>query len=136
MLSIVHALPAELIDAIGPAPGIGRRSWQELVELMEKAPIAEAVVKFAADDDRQRLASEERFKAVASHLKPQREARGALGVLSSPAGARLAQFKQNKTKMEITIDKKATPEFAAFLINQVPALFDAHQAKHKLQNGE
>ncbi len=27
MLSIVDAIPAELIEAIGPAPGIGRRSW-------------------------------------------------------------------------------------------------------------
>jgi ParB family chromosome partitioning protein len=68
-------------------------------------------------------------------LRPKRVARGAPTVLSSPTGARLGQITQNKTKLEISIDRKATPEFAAFLLEQVPALYEAHLSDQKRKQG-
>ena len=74
MFAIVEQLPADLIDAIGPAPGIGRRSWQELVELVQKSPSHEAI-EIVRGEHIQRLPSQERFKAVVAKLKPRRIAR-------------------------------------------------------------
>ena len=131
MLSIIEALPADLIDAIGPAPGIGLRSWQELAELMENAPSPNDVVEHLRSSELQALQSADRFKALIAHLKPRRLERGLPDVMASPTGERLAQVKQSKAKVEIMIDRKATPDFAAFVLEQLPALYEAHRAKQK-----
>ncbi|MCW0001767.1 plasmid partitioning protein RepB [Pararhizobium sp. YC-54] len=136
MLLLVDALPSELIDAIGAAPGVGRPSWQQLAELIEKAASPSDATRFAASEDVQVLPSADRFKVVVSHLKPSRIARGLPGVMSTSDGDRLAQVKQSKSKVEITIDRKATPDFAAFVLEHLPALYDAHRAKHQRKQGD
>lgn len=136
MLLLVDALPSDLIDAIGAAPGIGRPSWQQLVELIEKAPSPVDVLKYALSNEMQALPSEDRFKAMVAYLKPTRIARGIPEVMSTPDGARLAQVTQSKSKLEITIDRKATPDFAAFVLEQLPALYQAHRAQNQRKQGE
>ncbi len=136
MLLLVDALPPELIEAIGAAPGIGRPSWQQLAEFVEKSPSSSEAVSYAMSDEVQALPSAERFKSVISKLKPSRVARGLPEVMSTPDGARLAQVTQSKAKLEITIDKKATPDFAAFVLEQLPALYQAHRANNQRKQGE
>lgn len=136
MLLLVDALPSDLIDAIGAAPGIGRPNWQQMAELLEKAPAPSSALRFAMSDDVQALPSAERFKAVIGHLKPARAARALPDVLSSPEGDRLAQVSQSKTKLEIVIDKKATPDFAAFVLEHVPALYQAYRDGNQRKQGE
>ncbi|WFU13330.1 plasmid partitioning protein RepB (plasmid) [Rhizobium sp. CB3090] len=131
MLSIVDALPSDLIDAIGSAPGVGLRSWQELAGLIEKASSAENSLKLVRSSEIQGLQSADRFKALMVHLKPRRTERGLPDVMASPNGERLAQVKQSKAKVEIMIDRKAAPDFAAFVLEQLPALYEAHRAKQK-----
>jgi ParB family chromosome partitioning protein len=131
MLAIIEALPVDLIDAIGPAPGIGLRSWQELADLIEKASSADNVLERVRSTELQVLHSADRFKALIAQLKPRRLERGLPEVMASPAGERLAQVKQSKAKVEIMIDRKATPDFAAFVLEQLPALYEAHRAKQK-----
>ncbi|MBB5262775.1 ParB family chromosome partitioning protein [Rhizobium leguminosarum] len=131
MLSIIEALPSDLIDAIGPAPGIGLRSWQELAELIDKTSSADNVLEHVRSSELQSLQSAERFKALIAYLKPRGLERGLPEVMSSPAGERLAQVKQSKAKVEIMIDRKAMPDFAAFVLEQLPALYEAHRAKQK-----
>lgn len=130
MIALVDALPAELIDAIGPAPGAGRGSWQQLVELIEKTSEPMEAVAFAQTHSA--LPSEERFKRVIAYLKPPRLQRGIPEILSTSTGNRLAQVKNTKSKLEIMIDKKAAPNFAAFVLEHLPALFEAHELRdHK-----
>jgi ParB family chromosome partitioning protein len=136
MLLLVDALPSELIDAIGAAPGVGRPSWQQLTELVEKAASPSDAAIYAASKEVQALPSADRFKAVIAHLKPRRIPRGLPEVMSTPDGDRLAQVSQSKAKLEITIDRKATPDFAAFVLEHLPALYQAHRAKHQRKQGE
>jgi ParB family chromosome partitioning protein len=136
MILLVDALPAELIAAIGSAPGIGRPSWQQLAELVAKTSSPNDASEFAASEAVQSLPSAERFKALISHLKPTRSARGIPQVLSTPDGARLAQVLQSKSKLEITIDRKATPDFAAFVLEHLPGLYQEYRHKDQRNNGE
>ncbi len=136
MLAIVDALPPELIDAVGPAPGVGRPRWLELAELMEKAPAPQDAVSYARSEVVQHLGSENRFKAVVTHLKPRRAAKGAPGILASPSGVRLAEIRNSKSKLEITVDKKLSPAFAAFILEKLPKLFEEHLADDQQNNGE
>lgn len=136
MLSVLAAIPADLVEAIGSAPGVGRRSWQELAASVEKAHALADAAQYAQSPEVQSLTSEERFKAVINHLKPPRPVRGAPGVLSTSTGERLGQLKQSKTKLEIMIDRKAAPDFATFVVEQLPALYEAHRARQKHIQGE
>ncbi|MDF1631256.1 plasmid partitioning protein RepB [Mycoplana sp. MJR14] len=136
MLLLVDALPSELIDAIGPAPGVGRPSWQQLVELLEKASTSTDALSHVLSDEVQALPSAERFKSLMLALKPNRVARGLPGVMSTPDGKRIAQVAQSKAKLEIIIDKRATPDFAAFVLEQLPALYQAHRDKLQGKQGE
>lgn len=136
MLAIVDALPGDLIDAIGSAPGVGRPRWLELAELIEKAPAPLEAVEFAMSAEVKGLGSEDRFKAVVGHLKPRRVAKGAASVLASPSGTRLAEVKNSKSKLEVVVDKKASPAFASFILEKLPMLFEEHQAQQQRKNGE
>lgn len=127
MFSIVDHLPPDLIDAIGPAPGVGRRSWQELVELIHKSS-GQNATEIARSQELQQLASQDRFKALVAKLKPRRAERLA-DVLSGTSGQRLAHVKQSKTKLEITIDRTEAADFAAFLLNDAVALFEERRAR-------
>lgn len=136
MLAVVDALPADLIDAIGSAPGVGRPRWLELAELVEKSPAPRGAVEYAMSAEVRSLGSEDRFKAVVMHLKPCRVGKGAASVLSSPSGFRLAEIKNSKSKLEVTVDKKVSPAFAAFILERLPVLFEEHQAQEQRKNGE
>ncbi len=136
MILLVDALPAEVITAIGSAPGIGRPSWQQLAALVAKTSSLDDASQFAASHAVQSLSSAERFKALIAHLKPAKIARGIPQVLSAPNGLRLAQVTQSKSKLEITIDKKATPDFAAFVLEHLPALYQEYRHKDQRNNGE
>ena len=135
MLVLVDALPEKLIDAIGRAPGIGRPSWQQMAEFIEKASDRSGVIDYAASKEVQALPSEERFKRILA-MKSKKAARGAPEVMSASSGARLAQVSQNKVRLDISIDKRAAPEFAAFVLKHLPALFEEHQAKLKSKTGD
>ncbi|HCL66688.1 MAG TPA: plasmid partitioning protein RepB [Rhizobium sp.] len=136
MLLLVDALPSELIDAIGAAPGVGRPSWQQLAELLEKTASPVEAIKFATSTEVQTLSSADRFKALMGHLKPRRVARGLPDVLSTPDGDRLAQVTQSKSKLEITIDRKATPDFAAFVLEHLPTLYQEHRVRIERKQGD
>jgi ParB family chromosome partitioning protein len=135
MLVLVDALPEKLVDAIGRAPGVGRPSWQQMAEFIEKASDPNGVIDFAASKEVQALPSEERFKRVLA-MKSKKPSRGAPEVMASSSGARLAQVTQNKIKLDISIDKRATPEFAVFVLEHLPRLFEEHQAKLNPQTGD
>lgn len=135
MLSIVGSLPNELINAIGPAPGVGRPSWLKMVELFKNPSLRDDLLDYALTADVQALPSADRFKALLV-MKPQPAAKSLPAVLSTSAGMRVAQVVETKTTMDIKIDKRAAPEFAAFVRENLLTLFEEHQANLKLEIGE
>lgn len=84
----------------------------------------------------QALPSAERFKVVIASLKPSRVARGLPEVMATPDGTRIAQVTQSKAKLEITIDRKATPDFATFVLERLPALYQAYHVENQRKHGE
>jgi ParB family chromosome partitioning protein len=56
--------------------------------------------------------------------------------MSTPDGDRLAQVTQSKSKLEITIDRRATPDFAAFVLEHLPALYQDYRTKIERKHGE
>ena len=126
MLSVATKIPADIIDAIGPAHGIGRRSWMALADgLASSERHAQRAREIANQADFASRSSKERFEAVAQSLKditPGREA----GPVLSASGNEIGRILETQQKVTLTIDRRASPEFAEFVIRELPRLFDDH----------
>lgn len=129
MLSVAARIPIDLIDAIGPAHGIGRRNWMALADAFEsdqrRIEAARAVIgqpQFGS------LQSKDRFDAVVQSLRNVPSPREAEAVMSS-AGKEIGRLAQTKQKITLTIDRRTSPEFAEFVMREVPRLFDEHRKR-------
>ncbi|QPB24196.1 plasmid partitioning protein RepB [Rhizobium sp. 007] len=129
MLSVVARIPDALIESIGPAPTVGRRSWIELAELLSNTKSLDRAIAFTGANEVQSLPSEERFKALLAHLKPHPK-KAKADVWSTRAGVRLAKVTHSDAKVEIVIDRKEAPEFASFVLDKLQSLFEEHRSKN------
>jgi ParB family chromosome partitioning protein len=128
MLSVVGRIPDDIVDSIGPAPGVGRRSWMDLAEQLSSSKVNDAARAYLADDSVARLPSEERFKSILEFLKPKPEPKKT-GVLSTESGQKLAKIVETDQRHDISIDRRQAPEFAAFVLEHLQTLFEEHRSK-------
>lgn len=68
MLSVT-SLPAEILETIGPAKGVGRDRWYELKLLLERPASLAFALKAIKEDDIGGLSSDERFSAIMARVK-------------------------------------------------------------------
>lgn len=140
MLSVVTRIPTDIVDAIGPAPGVGLKSWVGLADLLGRDSDLEHALSFLRSAETKALPSPDRFRALVATLRPSSATRGLSDLLTTPTGVRLAQVTKSKSRLDISIDRRAMPEFAAFVLERLPALFEEHRLKSgandKLNNGE
>lgn len=138
MLSVVAKIPGELVDSIGPAPGVGRRSWMDLADHLTVGDNLDKAIDLSLAREIQDLPSDERFKALVKRLRPDAE-RHVATLWTTPKGHRLGQLKNSKTTLDISINRKESPEFAAFVLETLPTLFDEFNSKNnedQRKNGE
>ena len=128
MLSVVGRIPEDIIDAIGPAPAIGRRGWIELAEHLAKTGVPETVRALAKSAELLALGSNERFKRVFNSVRPQAK-RGQSEAWSTSDGKKLAEVVQDPKKLTLTIDRRAAPEFAEFVLARLRLLFEKSQVE-------
>lgn len=75
LISVAREIPLELIEAIGPAPEVGRRRWMELSEILKPAAIPGLLARLS-QDELKGASSDLRFQAVFAELtkKPAKSA--------------------------------------------------------------
>ena len=132
MLSVVSRIPAKLIDAIGPAPSVGRRSWLELAELLSEVATRDLAITILHESDIRSLSSEDRFKALIARLKP-KPVKASTEVWAREH-VKLAKVTQSDKKVEIVIDRKEAAEFASFVVENLQTLFEEHLSRAKPKN--
>ena len=123
MLAVAAKIPEDLIDAIGPAHGVGRRNWMALADMLASdKQQAKQALNVANRPEFKLLKSKERFEAVAKALKD-----GALTpkdeVPVTHQGNEVGRISQTRQKVTLSVDRKASPEFAEFVLNEVPRLY-------------
>lgn len=127
LLSIITAVPAELIDAIGPALKTGRRKWLELAALIEPLDwISERdrilhAGKSRADD------SDARFDLILQSLKAfQNDSKPA----GQKLGARLFSIEKKRGVIQIRFDENTLPKHVVDdCVAKVRELCDNYGAK-------
>ena len=129
LIAVAKAIPRDIIEAIGKAPKIGRGRWQTFAELLTdeaaisrtRAAMTETAFASRDADSRFLIAfvaasrSSEKTVLKAARLSP---------VFASD-GQRIGQIQHSDRELKLTIDKNVPASFAAFLVKQLPYLFDA-----------
>lgn len=121
MLAVAHKIPAVLVEAIGPAPNIGRRGWIELAELLKSAKVIEAARHAAQAPLTQTQDSDERFRMVLAAVKPV-PVKAKSEELKDAEGSRIGKVTSNPKRLVVTVDRNLSPGFAEYLSDKLPEL--------------
>ncbi|MFD1330205.1 plasmid partitioning protein RepB [Mycoplana ramosa] len=138
MLSVVNQVPFGLIEAIGPAPDVGRRRWMELAQKLTGAGL-ESLLAMLSSSEMVASTSEQRFQAAVDSLSKQGERTARIRApatwVPSDGGVRVT-FKKSAKKGVIAVEAPEGPEFAEFISNQLESLYEAFKEYSRAKTGE
>ena len=123
MMSVVRALPQELIEAIGAAPETGRRRWMELAEKVGDIDLP-ALMKWLRGEAARRITSDQRFQAALETANGAREPEDKSMEIASGLPVR---FSESAQRASLIFDRKAAPGFDAYVRERLEALFDEYR---------
>jgi ParB family transcriptional regulator, chromosome partitioning protein len=144
MISVVNALPAKLIAAVGPAPGAGRDRWLDIVQGWTESKAA-AMDALLADTAFGSANSDERFamlhqmltqplpvarpdkgdRPISANRPTQRTTR----YWAPKGGERVAKIVMDPEAFTLTIDKTIAPDFGEFIMARLARLYAEYAAK-------
>ena len=137
MISVTTRIPAETIQAVGPAPATGRDRWVELAARFESnkhlgglsALLGSQLFKDAASDDRFNLVAEE---LTHRPLPAHRHSTGRKDIKSwsSPDGRRVVDLTYKARSCLLSIDQRSAPGFGDYLLTQMERLFADYRAAY------
>jgi ParB family chromosome partitioning protein len=129
LLAVARSVPPDVIQAIGKASKVGRGRWQSFAELIKDAAALKRVRAVNAEPKFAERETDARFLAAFSAAS--RPSRGETSKppeekpVFSASGDKIAHVRHTERELKLTIDKNVSTTFAAFLVDQLPALFDA-----------
>lgn len=129
MIRIAATLPQSLLQAIGPAPEIGRRRWLELVGKWAAFPQAHAAVDELLANAAAEMSSQDRFALALSAMfekvqAPEPKALPRETIMSK--GMKLAEVSYGTAGAKVSFAKSVPPEFVAYLAGQMETIHDAY----------
>ncbi|WP_024881649.1 plasmid partitioning protein RepB [Methylosinus sp. LW3] len=130
MLSVA-SLPQRVLEAIGPAKGVGRDRWYELKALLERPGSIDGALTAIEDASFSGLSSDERFNAIVARLKSKksmnRVRNGHQLQWASEDGLLAAEMKAEGKRYTVSLKAKG-PDAKAFGEYLSERLADLYQA--------
>ncbi|MEZ5784624.1 MAG: plasmid partitioning protein RepB [Rhizobiaceae bacterium] len=136
MIGLARRLPISLIEAIGPAPGIGRPRWIALAEVLEAHPMPDW--KSAIDTSSfMKLESADRFEAIFKLLKNKPARNDAVPQPWAPADKTLrVSTKQGEKALLMTFTLKDGKAFGDWISSNLDSLYEAFRKSEKDETGD
>jgi ParB family chromosome partitioning protein len=141
MISLIERIPAEVLEAIGPARAMGRPRWLELAEQFRVHPDPAGLPGLLANESFAGAASDDRFAQVAELFaspageeKPVSEKRAGQGTRGDvrywgPSEAEhLVKATQNTKSYLLSIEQVNAPGFGDFVLSQMEQLYRQYEA--------
>lgn len=146
MKLVADTVPLALVGAIGAAPGVGRRRWEELARALEGIGSDEALGICFPEPAPEGSGSDERFDLALSNLAAH-IARASCPSRTAPPkpatpidlrlndGRAIARLKSSRSSVSIEVSRKEHPEYAAWLENEAETILAQSYARWREENG-
>ena len=148
MISVASRIPANIIDAVGAAPGVGRDRWIELAGLSQTPELPRAFAHLHENPEFLAAASDQRFDLLHGYLTalaappdaPDQAARratadGRTTFWVRKDGAKIVKITANDKAFVLAIDRRIAPGFGDYLLGQLDRLYGDY-ANAGAQNGK
>lgn len=126
MISVIRRLPIAVIEAIGPAPSIGRRRWFDLADLLAQGGKTEAAIAFVESNAFQAAGSDQRFEALCTFLSAAKTRAKAVPWLA-PDDTTPVRIRETDGETTLSFSRKAAPGFADFVRQRLKSLYLEYQ---------
>ena len=137
MISVTTRIPGEAVQAIGPAPAIGRDRWVELAGRFESNKHLGGLSVLLGSYVFNQADSDDRFNLVVKELTDRplpapRHPAGRKDIKSwwDPDGRRVVDLTYKSRSCLLTIDQRSAPGFGDYLLTQMDRLFADYGATH------
>jgi ParB family chromosome partitioning protein len=136
MRSVYRSIPADVIEAIGRAPKIGRPRWLDLAKTIAAGAGALESVRLALGSSEEHPAgSDQRFQRALNAARPLAVATAQdTTPISNPAGTRLGAWRSTPKEMRLLAEGSLGAEFIRYVEEQLPSL--AEQFTRQRDNGK
>lgn len=125
MRSVYRAVPADVIEAIGRAPKVGRPRWIEFAKTIASNPGSLAVVRQVLTDAGDGVSvSDQRFLRAFEAIKPSTQPREDRNELAASDGMKLGAWKMSPKELRISADGPLGLEFVKFVGKELPTLIE------------
>ncbi|MBB3952997.1 plasmid partitioning protein RepB [Aureimonas jatrophae] len=128
LLAIARSIPPDILSWIGRAPKIGRGRWQALAELAGTADALERIRRHLAATGATPAGSDERFTAALRAGAPAAATASERSILALHSGRRIAALMARGRDARLVIDRSLGADFADFLADRLPALYEDYAA--------
>ena len=129
LISVARRVPANVIDAIGPAPSYGRVRWQELTELLEQHENRSRAKSVVSQATFTVLNSDKRFETLVSELKS-KPSRAQAENWSASDGTLAARVSRGDRRMTLVFDDRTAPKFGEYVRARLQTLYDEFKAEN------
>jgi ParB family chromosome partitioning protein len=126
MITLVNRVPVGIIEAVGAAPGFGRRRWMELADLLDPDSHRSKALAFVAEPAFSAIESDQRFEKLFAFLSGAKERTKAETWLA-PDRSRAVRIRETGSETTLAFSKKAAPGFADFVRQRLEALYLEYQ---------
>ncbi|RFB88870.1 plasmid partitioning protein RepB [Rhizobium leguminosarum bv. trifolii] len=138
MISVMDRISPEVVQAIGPAPGIGRERWVELSLLAGKSANAASIAQVLQDDSFHQLPSDKRFESLYAALnksaRPVKKTSAARKVKWQPRDKAVqAEMKNDGKAFSLSMKARNAGRFGEFLSSRLDALYEQFLAEESKQ---
>lgn len=128
LISIATRVPTAVIEAIGPAPSIGRVRWHELTELIDQDEKRQRALALVKQSDFRELGSDDRFETLATTLRAQ-VSRARAETWAAKDGTPAAKVMRSSRRITLTFDDRVTPQFGDFVKERLQSLYDEYKSR-------
>jgi ParB family transcriptional regulator, chromosome partitioning protein len=134
MRGVYRTVPADVIEAIGRAPKIGRPRWVDFAKRISANKNAlELIRKTLADSNGKLLTSDKRFQNVLEAIKPTVTEKAPTEILDAN-GDRLVALNTSAKEVRISAEDQLGKEFIKFVAEQLPTLVEQFSLQRAQKN--
>jgi len=126
LIAVARQIPAEVVEAIGRAPKIGRGRWQSFADALDEKGALQRVKASMAKPRFNNQGSDDRFLSLwrsAAAKQPIPSATETPVIAKTETGHEIARLKMVSRTYRVEIDRKEDAQFAVFLMEKLPDLY-------------